>query len=277
MNDRIQCIVSDLDFTLLNSRRELNPADIQELKRLQAAGVPFTFVTGRHFMFAKKFVRQTELSIPFSSSNGALIYNPKEKRPLRVNTIEPGLCGRIVRYGISRGIPMSVHAVTGIYATAGNPRVQVFEEFNRTLEDPSDYFMPEVLPEEGFSYEDVFKISAYNREGCDVSAVLGPMLHEAGLQTEYSESCLMDITTRNSTKADGIRALAEILGFELAHTIAFGDNHNDISLLKAAGHPVAVANAVNELKAVAEHVTLSCDEAGVSYALKNFYKGMLPE
>ena len=276
MNDRIQCIVTDLDFTLLNSRRELNAADVQELTRLRAAGVPFTFVTGRHFMFARKFVRQTGLTLPFSSSNGALIYDPKEQRPLRIHAIEPALCDRIVRFGVSQGIPMSVHAATGLYATPGNPRVQVFEEFNRTLEDPSDYLMPELLPEEGFPYKDVFKISAYNHEGCDVLAVLGPMLREAGLRTEYSESCLLDITTRNSTKADGIRALAEILGFDLAHVIAFGDNHNDISLLKAAGHPVAVANAVDELKAVAEHVTLSCDEAGVSYALKNFYGALLP-
>lgn len=276
MNGSIQYIVTDLDYTLLNSRRELNPADVRELKRLEAAGVPFTFVTGRHFMFARKFVRQTGLKRPFSSSNGALIYDPLKQKPLRVNAIEPALCERIVRYGLSQGIPMSVHATTGIYATAGNPRVQVFEEFNRSLEDPSDYFMPELLPEEGFSYENVFKISAFNHENCDVASVLRPMLHEAGLRSEYSESCLLDITTRHSTKADGLRALAEILGFDLAHTAAFGDNHNDISLLQAAGHPVAVANAVAEVKDAAEYVTLSCDEAGVSHALRHFYRGMLP-
>lgn len=275
MSDKIQCIVTDLDFTLLNSRRELNPADVEELLRLRQAGIPFTFVTGRHFMFARKFVRITGLDIPFSSSNGALIYDPKAKQPLKINAIEPDTCAKVIEYAVSLGIPMSIHTDTGIYATEGNPRVAVFEEFNRHLDDPSDYFMPQVLPQKGFAYKNVFKISAYNHEGQDVLQVLGPMLAEAGLQTEYSESCLLDVTTKDSTKGDGIRDLSHFIGFDLAHTIAFGDNHNDLSLLQAVGHPVAVGNAVPAVKAAAEYVTLTCDEAGVSHALKNRYSQLL--
>ena len=271
MGESIQCVITDLDYTLLNSQREIHPDDLAALCRLRERGIPFTFVTGRHYMFARKFVRLTGLRLPFSSSNGALIWDPAAGKALKINTLDPALCRRVVSYGISLGIPMSVHAVSGIYATASNPRLQVFRDFNSHLDDPADYFMPEILEPDSFSYEYVFKISAYNQEGQDVKVLLSPILDQTGLQTDYSESCLLDITRPDSTKADGVRALAHFIGFDPAHAMAFGDNHNDLSLLKSVGHPIAMANAVPELKAVAEFVTRSCDEAGVSFALQKFW------
>jgi len=261
----------DLDFTLLNNQRDLYPEDIAALKELRANGIPFTFVTGRHPMWAKRFTRLTGLDIPFSSSNGGCIFDPVRQVPVTYNAIDPDLCAHVIEKAVSMGIPMSVHATTGIYTTEGNPRMEVFHVYNRQIDDPRDYFMPEVFPK-GYSYEGVFKISAYNAPGNDVQQILGPMLEEAGLLVEYSEKSLLDVTTKNSTKADGIRALANILGVDLQHTIAFGDNHNDLSMLQCVGHPVAVANSIAEAKAIAEYVTLSNEEHGVSYALRNHFK-----
>ena len=270
--ERIQCVATDLDFTLLNNKRDLYPVDIAVLKELRANGIPFTFVTGRPPVWAKRFVRLVELDTPFSSSNGGCIFDPVSGQPLKVNAIDPDLCAHVIEYAVSKGIPMAVHAISGLHFTKGNPRIEVFRSYNRQIDDPRDYVMPDFLPEKGFAYEGVFKISAHNAKGCDVKKIIGPMLEEAGLLVEYSESTLLDITTKDSTKADGIRALAEILGFDLKHTIAFGDNHNDISMLKCVGHPVAVANAIPEVKSIAEYVTLSNEEHGVAHALKHFYK-----
>ena len=55
--------------------------------------------------------------------------------------------------------------------------------------------------------------------------------------------------------------------------IAFGDGYNDLSMLKLAGMGVAMANAVDEVKAEADYVTLSNEEDGVATAIEKFCYG----
>ena len=59
-------------------------------------------------------------------------------------------------------------------------------------------------------------------------------------------------------------------GFDIHHTMAFGDGGNDIAILKQAGIGVALGNAIPELKKVANYVTTSIDDHGIYHALKHF-------
>ena len=58
------------------------------------------------------------------------------------------------------------------------------------------------------------------------------------------------------------------LGVDTADAVAFGDGDNDLSMIRAAGDGVAMANAIPEVLAAADHVTSSCDEAGVAAYLE---------
>lgn len=60
------------------------------------------------------------------------------------------------------------------------------------------------------------------------------------------------------------------LGFDMDEIIAFGDSVNDIDMLKSAGIGVAMGNALEEVKQVADYITKSNDEDGIYYALKEF-------
>ena len=62
---------------------------------------------------------------------------------------------------------------------------------------------------------------------------------------------------KGASKGQALGKLAEILGINLNRTIAVGDDNNDISMLKAAGIGSAVENAVEEVKAVADYITVS--------------------
>jgi hydroxymethylpyrimidine pyrophosphatase-like HAD family hydrolase len=54
------------------------------------------------------------------------------------------------------------------------------------------------------------------------------------------------------------------VGIDVGDVVAFGDEANDLPLLLAAGDGVAMANATDEVRAVADHVTSSNDDAGVA-------------
>ncbi len=79
-----------------------------------------------------------------------------------------------------------------------------------------------------------------------------------------------DITHRDADKGKALVTMARHLGLQIEETMAFGDGGNDISILKQAGIGVAMGNAGDEVKQVADFVTRSVDEDGVEYALKKF-------
>ncbi len=79
-----------------------------------------------------------------------------------------------------------------------------------------------------------------------------------------------DITAATAGKDNGMRALAAHLGIDIGETMAFGDGGNDISIIRAAGTGVAMGNAGDDVKAVADYVTASVDDDGVRNALKHF-------
>ena len=82
----------------------------------------------------------------------------------------------------------------------------------------------------------------------------------------YSEDGY-DVVQRGMNKAVGLQELLDQLGFTCNEVAAFGDNYNDIETLKLAGTAVAMGNAVDEVKQLADYVTSSTDRDGIARAL----------
>jgi hydroxymethylpyrimidine pyrophosphatase-like HAD family hydrolase len=75
------------------------------------------------------------------------------------------------------------------------------------------------------------------------------------------------------SKATGLSLAARRLGLRASDTIAFGDMPNDIPMFGWAAHGVAMANAHDELKAVAHEVTASNDDDGIAVVLEHLLAG----
>jgi hypothetical protein len=80
----------------------------------------------------------------------------------------------------------------------------------------------------------------------------------------------LEFASPEVTKASGLDFLSEHLGFARARTVAFGDGENDIELVEWAGYGVAVANAHDRVKEVADLVCPGVDEEGVAQVLEAF-------
>jgi hydroxymethylpyrimidine pyrophosphatase-like HAD family hydrolase len=90
--------------------------------------------------------------------------------------------------------------------------------------------------------------------------------HPRSAEFDYirSERTLYEILPKGSSKGNLLPRLAEILGVKMSRTVAIGDYNNDVSMIKAAGVGIAVANATEEAKAAADIITVSNEE---SYAI----------
>ena len=80
-----------------------------------------------------------------------------------------------------------------------------------------------------------------------------------------------DITAQGADKGKGILAMAAHLGLDPQYTMAFGDGGNDTAMVKAAGVGVAMGNALDSLKQVADYTTSSVDDNGILNALRHFH------
>ncbi len=78
----------------------------------------------------------------------------------------------------------------------------------------------------------------------------------------------IEITHKEAHKGAALAWLCGHLGVDVSDAVAFGDGDNDLSMIRAAGDGVAMANAIPEVLAAADHVTSSCDEAGVAAYLE---------
>ena len=80
----------------------------------------------------------------------------------------------------------------------------------------------------------------------------------------------IEINSALSTKGRALESLCKMLGIDPTGTIAFGDGSNDISLLRAAGCGVAMANAEPAVKAAADRVTRTNDASGVAAVIEEY-------
>lgn len=79
-----------------------------------------------------------------------------------------------------------------------------------------------------------------------------------------------DVTAKGADKGEGLLAMALHEGLNPQQTIAFGDGGNDTTMIREAGIGVAMGNAIDELKEIADYVTTSVDDDGILNALKHF-------
>ena len=81
----------------------------------------------------------------------------------------------------------------------------------------------------------------------------------------------MEVAAAGISKRSALEWIAAQIGVDAAQTIAFGDMPNDTEMLTWAGHGVAMGNAEESLKEIADEVTLTNDEDGVAAVLSRWF------
>ena len=141
--------------------------------------------------------------------------------------------------------------------------------------------------EEGFDFLQIAGDPGYMTKGIDMETIKAynfdvyfkDMDHRKQIEDVLDGICLLnphgphptaDMTVIGVDKGDALKHVASALGTPIENTYAFGDGINDLCMLKAAGHGVAMANGRDEVKAAAEYVTTAVTEDGVYNGLKHY-------
>lgn len=136
-----------------------------------------------------------------------------------------------------------------------NLQNQSFDEITKLLEDPSVSYLKLALTD-----KDETKLQKLQQD-----------LKKDGIDSVFSDPHFLEITPKNITKAHSLIFLADYLGIDPHEIVAFGDQENDIAMLKVSGTSIAMGNAKKQVKSIADEVTKTNEEAGVAYIINNYY------
>ncbi|WP_409343011.1 HAD hydrolase family protein [Paenibacillus sp. MBLB4367] len=272
MSANATIILTDLDGTLLRSDATLSAYTVQTVTAAIRRGIPVSYATARSYTSSTSVVSAIPWNAPIVLYNGALLFDPVRKQVLEGFWLEPALSNAIIETGKKRRLTPYLFALdeTDTERVLHEPLVRRGEKqfYDSRPGDPrfrevAALACPDSFRTLGLTYIGLQEeLEPLRRE---LEDTFGDRLHLHYTKDNYIENhYFLEASHPQANKREGAALWARYMNVDPAHITAFGDNLNDIGLFEAAGTRIAVANAQEKLKQMADRVVESNDEDGVA-------------
>jgi len=238
-------IVSDLDGTLLRDDKTISERTISILEQCRKSGIKVIYATARGGSAGK--VAPGELFDGRVVMSGAVAYVGES---VVYNCLIPYTMARPLLAACDQRGLKTASEISGMH----------YSNFNVSDEWPfiTNYKMVNFLEHN----IDAEKIYALVKNADDVAFIENNLPKD--LYLSVSRDNMAMIMHKNATKAKAVAKLAQLFGVAPSEIVAFGDDLIDIDMLQYAGTGVAMGNALDEVKAVADYVCTSNEEDGIA-------------
>ena len=260
-------ICTDLDGTLLRNDKTISEENREAIEYFKREGGYFTFITGRMPYTSRRLYDMVKPNAPIGCINGGGIYDFEKEKYLWSITLPEG--ARELVGAVYDGVPsagIQLNGLEAIYFCRDNDAMYHFRKRTGATFLQGDYRTVDVPVAKVVFGDEPENISK-------IAEVLSNHPRSAEFDYIRSEKTLYEILPKGSSKGNLLPRLAEILGVDMAKTVAIGDYNNDVSMIKMAGVGIAVANAVEEAKAVADIVTVSNEEHAIAKIIEMIDNG----
>jgi hypothetical protein len=276
----IKVIIMDIDGTLTNNKKVITPKTKEALINAQKLGAVLILASGRPTSGLMDFAKELKMDENHGllvSFNGSKVVDCETNRVLFNETMSvkqgQAVLEHMKKFDV---IPMVVKDdymyVNDVYNNMINYKGEPFNiikyegrnnKFKLCEKDDlaafADYPLNKILTAGTPEY-----LEAHYKE------MMEPF--KDTLSCMFTADFFFEYTAKGIDKAKALDSVLIPMGYKKEEMIAFGDGHNDASMVKYAGIGVAMANAVDALKEVADEVTLSNEEDGIAYTLsKHFF------
>lgn len=266
-----QVVAFDLDGTLLNSNGEILPSSVEAIQKAKTLGKKVVLVTGRHHTAVKPYYHQLGLDTPVICCNGTYLYQMQNDQVLAANPLTAAKAKRILDLANQYGSHVLLYSRDAMNFQVFNLHMTKFKAWADSCDEAVRPNVRQVSDLYHFisSGDIIWKcvISAPNRE---VMLQVVDQLPADQFSCEWSWVDRVDIANVGNSKGGRLLQLLQAWQIDPQQVIAFGDNHNDTSMLSSVGLGVAMGNAEEEVKQQAKLVTLSNDENGIAATLEQY-------
>lgn len=264
-------IVSDLDETLIRRDREIGQKTIEAIKKATEKGVLFVPATGRGFNSVHETTKLLGLYDKpgqyVISYNGGAITENKDEKVLYFQGITFEEAEALYKKGITYD-HICVHVYTPDQVWVRNFYPEEIEYLaNRQpcteiFGDDIDFLKEKEIVKAIYMNTDFDYLKKIESEIKDLTT---------NMNVSFSSNRYMEFNRKGVSKGEGLKKLCEILNIDIKDTIAIGDNYNDLSMIKAAGLGIGVANTIEPMKAECDVITENdCDHDAVAEVIEKY-------
>jgi Cof subfamily protein (haloacid dehalogenase superfamily) len=260
----IRLVLSDVDGTLVTSKKELTPEAVRAVEQLGEAGILFAVTSGRPPRGLSMLIDPLVLTTPISGFNGGLIVS-RDLVTMQELTIRDEVVGPIIEVLRSHDLSVWVYQGTDWFVLdLDGPHVAheaIVCQFNPTELDDFDGVRG-----------DIVKIVGVSDDPAVIETATGALddAFSRDVSATSSQTYYIDITHQDANKGRVVDFLAETFSIGAEHVATIGDMSNDVLMFERSGLSIAVGNASDDVKAQATHATTSNDENGFANAVERF-------
>ena len=262
----------DMDGTTLNSQKKISPRTKLAIENLLKRGVYVVVSTGRGLVELNDYREDFKAMNYGIVISGGLIYDFFKDAPVKVHGLDEEIIFKLIDFGLEERAMIHLHTIKksvareeDIQNMAAFDMAIYHDMFNRICErceDPKKY----VQEHPG----EVIKVNLYHRDKISRDKNF-ERISKLNLSISYAEAFNLEMSPANVTKGSGLVELCDFLKIDLTETVAIGDADNDREILLTAGLAVAMGKASDEIKKLADFVTLDNDSDGVAAAIEKIF------
>ncbi|WNB91390.1 Cof-type HAD-IIB family hydrolase [Bacillus sp. NEB1478] len=285
-DDYMKLIAIDMDGTLVNKQLKVTKENSKVISQAVKEGHHVVIATGRSYDEARHTLEDADLHLPLICVNGAEIRSQDweilSSVPLKqtqYEDIKTILDEEDIYYELytSKGtftdnrekayeVMKDIVLTSNPEATDDDVEKAALRRFRLGLVSVVGDFT-KLLEQEGM---EVYKFLAFSSKSEKLQQAFKRLKGLEALAVSSSADNNLEITNFEAQKGIALKRYAELKEIPLENTMAVGDNYNDVSMLEIAGFPVAMGNAVDEIKEIAAFVTKDNDQSGVAFAIQKF-------
>ena len=260
---KIKAIFTDLDGTLLKNDHTVSEKVKEKFKELEKKGVKIFISTGRSFKSSYLFVKELDIKTPVITYNGGRIVDPVTEEVIYEKPVSKENVAKIIDISREKGIHLNLYSDDELYiekedeeGTGYAKRVGIpyfllnFDEFRGKTSTKGLFLADaEILTELKKELE---------KELSDVNFV-------------FSQPTYLEVLNKEVNKGLAVTEILKKYDISPDEVMAFGDQWNDLEMLKAVKYGYLMGNAVEELKNIfpEDRITSSNEEDGIYNILKD--------
>lgn len=257
----IKLVASDIDGTLLpEGTAQINPEIFEVIRKLKEKDILFAAASGRHYTSMSKLFELVKHDMIFITENGAYVCCRG------YDMLEQVIDWELIREWVREvrqipGASFTLDTKEGFYTESSDP---VFLDLVENGYRSKITVVEDVLAQQ---YR-VNKMAIYRRERIQEVADLMIARWRDRLYCAVSGDIWVDFMNKDTNKGNAIRSIQEILKISPDETMVFGDNHNDLEMIRSATESYAVGNAAEAVKKAAKYVADTNVNDGVLKVLR---------
>ena len=265
---KYKLLVVDIDGTLLGQDRAISAENRQALAKARKSGVGVALSTGRAVLACRDILDQLGLDGHHIFFDGALVSDLDKE--VYAEPLDREVVREAIESARSLDIDLELYSASRYFAARETWSTDAHRKYfgiEPSVVDFDGLWERERIIKGGLASVNPDQMARARQFYNQFESRLHFSLARS---PAFPDVEFTNVVARDVSKGKALEALSRHLGMSLDEVMAVGDGTNDLSLLSRAGLAVAMDNAPEEVKAVADHVTLDVDAHGLAAAVERF-------